>query len=37
MDLGGGLRAMLAGSVVRLDMGFSNEGVNTLIMFGHPF
>ncbi len=37
MDFGGGLRAMLSGSIVRLDIGFSNQELNTYIMLGHPF
>ena len=36
-DLGVGLRAMLAGEIVRVDCGISDEGVNLWAMIGHPF
>ncbi len=34
---GVGLRAMVAGGVVRLDVAFSDEGMNMWVMFGQPF
>ncbi|NNK02118.1 MAG: BamA/TamA family outer membrane protein [Desulfatitalea sp.] len=37
LDAGAGVRAMVAGGVVRLDFGFSDEGVNGWAMVGHPF
>jgi hypothetical protein len=37
VDGGFGLRALFAGTVVRLDVGFSNEGASAWAMFGHPF
>lgn len=37
IDAGVGIRAMMAGSVIRLDVGASEEGVNAWVMFGHPF
>ena len=37
VDAGFGLRAMIAGGVVRFDLGFSDEGVNGWVMVGHPF
>ena len=37
VDGGFGLRAMLAGSVVRLDVGISDESTSVWAMFGHPF
>jgi hypothetical protein len=37
VDGGAGLRAMVAGSVVRLDVGVSDETVTAWAMFGHPF
>jgi len=36
-DAGVGIRAMMAGGVIRLDIGTSEEGVNGWVMFGHPF
>ena len=36
-DGGLGLRAMMAGGVVRLDFAYSDEGVGIWAMFGHPF
>ncbi|MEN8130941.1 MAG: BamA/TamA family outer membrane protein [Pseudomonadota bacterium] len=36
-DGGFGLRAMLAGGVVRLDVGLSEESTSAWVMFGHPF
>jgi hypothetical protein len=36
-DAGFGLRALTAGIVVRLDVGFSEEGSNMWVMVGHPF
>ena len=37
VDAGVGLRAMMAGGVVRLDIGASEEGVNAWVMFAQPF
>lgn len=37
VDGGLGLRAMLAGSVVRLDIAHSDEGTTGWVMFGHSF
>jgi hypothetical protein len=37
VDGGFGLRAMFAGAVVRLDVGFSDEATSVYAMFGHPF
>jgi len=37
VDGGLGLRAMMAGGVVRLDVGASDEGVNAWVMFAQPF
>jgi len=37
VDGGIGLRAMLAGAVVRLDVAHSNEGTTAWVMFGHAF
>ncbi|MBC2743132.1 MAG: hypothetical protein HGJ93_08810 [Desulfosarcina sp.] len=37
VDAGVGLRALVAGGIVRFDMGFSEEGANFWAMFGHPF
>jgi hypothetical protein len=37
VDGGVALRAMMAGAVVRLDIGFSNEGASAWVMLGHPF
>jgi hypothetical protein len=37
VDGGFGLRAMLAGGVVRFDVGISDEGTNVWAMFGQPF
>lgn len=37
LDAGAGVRAMVAGGVVRLDIGFSDEGINGWVMVGHPF
>jgi outer membrane protein assembly factor BamA len=34
---GVGLRAMVAGGVVRLDVGISEETTSAWVMFGHPF
>ena len=36
-DAGLGLRALMAGGVVRLDWAFSDEGNSMWVMFGHPF
>jgi len=36
-DIGFGIRTMMAGGVVRLDIGASEESVNAWAMFGHPF
>ncbi len=36
-DAGIGLRAMLAGGVIRLDAAFSEESSTFWVMFGHPF
>jgi hypothetical protein len=37
VDGGFGLRAMFAGAVVRLDVGFSDEATSAWVMVGHPF
>lgn len=37
IDGGAGLRAMLAGAVVRLDVAHSDEGTTAWVMFGHSF
>jgi hypothetical protein len=37
VDAGVGIRAMMAGAVVRLDIAASEEGAATWVMFGHPF
>lgn len=37
VDGGVGLRAMLAGAVVRLDVAHSDEGTTAWVMFGHAF
>ncbi len=37
LDGGLGIRFMMAGGVIRLDFGFSEEGGNAWLMFGHPF
>lgn len=37
LDAGAGVRAMVAGAVVRLDIGVSDEGINGWIMLGQPF
>lgn len=37
VDAGIGLRAMLAGAVVRLDIARSDEGTTAWVMFGHSF
>jgi hypothetical protein len=37
VDGGLGLRAMLAGAVVRLDVAHSDEGTTAWVMFGHAF
>jgi hypothetical protein len=37
VDCGFGLRAMFAGSVVRLDVGFSDETTSVWAMFAQPF
>jgi hypothetical protein len=36
-DAGMGVRALMAGGVVRLDMAASDEGSAMWVMFGHPF
>jgi len=36
-DIGLGIRALMSGGVVRLDIGASEEGANAWVMFGHPF
>lgn len=36
-DIGVGLRAMMAGGVVRLDYAISEEGSTVWVMFGQPF
>lgn len=36
-DAGVGIRAMVAGGVVRFDYGVSEEGSTAWVMFGHPF
>lgn len=35
-DFGIGIRSLIAGSIVRLDIGFSEEGANVWVMLGHP-
>ncbi|MEN8210310.1 MAG: BamA/TamA family outer membrane protein [Thermodesulfobacteriota bacterium] len=37
MDVGIGIRAMVAGGVVRFDVATSDESTTTWVMFGHPF
>ncbi len=37
IDAGAGVRAMLAGAVVRLDIAHSDEGTTGWVMFGHSF
>ncbi len=37
IDAGVGLRAMMAGGVIRLDLAGSNEGTTMTLMFNHPF
>lgn len=37
IDVGGGIRAYMAGGVVRLDGAVSDEGATMWVMFGHPF
>jgi len=37
VDAGLGLRAMMAGAVLRFDMAHSNEGTTGWVMFGHSF
>ena len=37
VDGGFGLRAMVAGGVVRFDLAFSDETTSVWAMFGHPF
>ncbi len=37
LDAGAGVRAMVAGGVVRLDIGVSDEGANDWVMVGQPF
>lgn len=37
VDAGFGIRSMFAGTVVRLDIGFSDETASAWVMFGHPF
>lgn len=37
LDAGAGVRAMVAGAVVRMDFGVSDEGVNGWVMVGQPF
>ncbi len=36
-DVGIGIRALMAGSIVRLDMAYSEEGMSGWVMIGHPF
>ena len=36
-DAGLGIRTMMAGGVIRLDIAASDESVNGWVMFGHPF
>jgi hypothetical protein len=36
-DVGFGIRALVAGALVRIDVGFSNEEVDGWVMVGHPF
>jgi len=37
VDAGVGLRAFMAGGVIRLDIAASEEGAAAWVMFGHPF
>ncbi len=37
VDAGVGLRAMMSGGVVRLDIAAGDEGATAWVMFGHPF
>jgi hypothetical protein len=37
VDLGLGIRALVAGSLVRFDMAISDEGAGFWVMVGHPF
>jgi len=37
VDAGVGIRAMMAGGVVRFDWAISDEGSSMWVMFGHPF
>lgn len=37
VDAGVGIRALMAGSVVRFDWAVSDEGSSMWVMFGHPF
>lgn len=37
IDGGLGIRAYMAGGVVRLDLAVSEEGTSMWAMFGHPF
>jgi len=37
IDGGLAVRSMMAGAVIRLDIGFCDEGSNFWVMFGHPF
>lgn len=36
-DVGIGIRTMMAGGIIRLDIAASEEGVNGWVMVGHPF
>lgn len=36
-DIGVGIRAMVAGSIVRVDVATSDESTTAWVMFGHPF
>lgn len=37
VDAGFGIRSMMAGGIVRLDLAFSDEESAMWVMFGHPF
>ena len=37
VDVGLGLRAMMAGGMIRFDWAVSDEGSSMWVMFGHPF
>lgn len=37
MDVGLGIRALMAGTIIRLDMAYSKENLNIWVMIGQPF